>query len=71
MTTRISRTFLITTCALSILALAGCQSSGVTGCAGFVLNNLSAAGTTALIEADRDGARRVIGNDRNFKRRGC
>lgn len=71
MTTRISKTCLITTCVLSTFLLAACQSSGATGCAGFVLNNLSPAGTSALIEADRDGARRVIGNDRNYKRRGC
>lgn len=49
----------------------GCQSTPATSCAGFVLNNLSPQGTVALIQADRPGYERVIGNDRNFQRRGC
>lgn len=64
------------TCPIMIFALlafaaAGCQSTPASSCAGFVKNDLSAAGTVALIRADRPGYERVIGNDRNFARRGC
>lgn len=62
---------LITIFALSTLALAGCQSSAATNCAGFRLNDLSPSGFSALVQADRAGAERVAGNDRNFRRRGC
>ena len=51
--------------------LAGCQSTPATSCAGFTRNDLSAAGTVALIQADRPGYERVIGNDRAGERRGC
>jgi hypothetical protein len=51
--------------------LAGCQSAAVSGCSPFVKNNLSPAGTVALLTADRPGAERVIGNDRAGARKGC
>ena len=53
------------------LFLASCSSTPVTHCAGMVKNNLSAAGTVALIQADRPGYERVIGNDRNGERLKC
>lgn len=62
---------LTTICVLLVSALSGCQSTPATSCAGFVANNLSPAGTVALIEADRPGYERVLGNDRNGIRRGC
>jgi hypothetical protein len=36
-----------------------------------VKNNISPAGTVALIKADRPGYQRVIGNDRAGQRKGC
>lgn len=49
--------------------LAACQSAS--SCGPFVKNDLSPAGTVALIRADRAGADRVIGNDRAGARKGC
>ncbi|MFT2214704.1 hypothetical protein [Rhizobium giardinii] len=60
---------LIMICALPILA--GCPSATVSGCSPFQKNNLSPAGTVALLQADRPGAERVIGNDRAGARKGC
>lgn len=40
-------------------------------CAGFRLIELSPAGMTALVRADRPGAERVVGNDINYQKRGC
>ena len=51
--------------------LAACQSATPSSCSGFVANALSPAGTVALIKADRPGAERVIGNDRNGARLAC
>lgn len=56
---------------LPVLAGAACQSTPASNCAGFEKNNLSPAGTVALIQTDRPGYERVIGNDRNGSRRGC
>jgi hypothetical protein len=36
-----------------------------------VKNNLSPAGTVALIKVDQPGYQRVIGNDRAGQRKGC
>lgn len=68
---RLNRKCLIATSVLLLSPLAACQSTPATSCAGFRLNNLTAAGTVALIQADRAGAERVVGNDQNFARRGC
>ena len=54
-------------CVLSIFALSGCTTVA-SSCAGFSRNDLSPAGTVALISVDRAGAERVIANDRNFDR---
>lgn len=53
---------LIMICALPILA--GCPSATASGCSPFQKNNLSPAGTVALLQAYRPAAERVIGNDR-------
>ena len=53
------------------LTLVGCASATVSGCSPFQKNNLSPAGTVALLQADRSGAERVIGNDRAGARKGC
>lgn len=58
-------------CALMVFALAGCQQTGAASCAGFLSNDLSPSGTVALIQADRPGYERVIGNDRAGVRKGC
>ena len=69
---RSSRACLIMICALLAFGLAGCETSRpATHCAGWVKNNLSPAGTVALIQADRPGYERVIGNDRNGERVKC
>ncbi len=60
---------LIMICVLPILA--GCPSATVSGCSPFQKNNLSPAGAVALLQADRPGAERVIGNDRAGARKGC
>lgn len=62
---------LILICALPTLTGAACQSAPVTSCAGFAKNALSPEATVAVIRLDPDGARRVIGNDRNGERLGC
>lgn len=49
-------------------AVGGCQSTPASNCAGFTLNNLSPAGTVALIQADRTAWNRVEANDRNYER---
>ena len=69
--TRFSGLCLSMICVSSIFVIAGCQSTPANPCAGFTLNDLSPAGTVAVLGADPDGARRVIANDRNFTRRGC
>lgn len=61
-------------CLLTIsaaLILAGCQNVTPSGCSPFQRNNLTAAGTVALLHADRPGAERVISNDRAGERKGC
>jgi hypothetical protein len=58
-------------CAFAAFGLAACQSTSAPTCSGFRLNDLSPAGTVALIQADRAGAERVIGNDANYRRRAC
>lgn len=69
---RSSKVYLITICALLAFGLAGCVSSNpAQSCAGWVKNNLTPAGTVALIQADRPGYERVIGNDRNGERAKC
>jgi len=65
------RACLTTICVLLAFAISGCQSTPANSCAGFSKNNLSPAGTVALIQADRPGYERVLGNDRNGARRGC
>jgi hypothetical protein len=52
----------------ALLTLASCQSVNLSNCSGFERNDLSPSGTVALLKADRAGAERVIGNDRNFDR---
>ncbi len=59
----------IMTFALLAFAVAGCQSTPASSCAGFQLNNLSPAGTVALIKVDRPGYENVAGNDNNYRRR--
>ncbi|GAA2817377.1 hypothetical protein GCM10010836_05870 [Aminobacter aminovorans] len=65
------RGFLILICVCLGFAATGCQSTPATSCAGFSKNNLSPAGTVALIKADRGAFERVAGNDRNGQRQGC
>ena len=63
-----------TACLITIFAglpLVACQSATPSSCSGFVANALTPAGTVALIQADRPGAERVIGNDRNGERLKC
>lgn len=53
------------------LVLAGGQSATPSSCAGFQKNNLSPVGKVALLQVDRSGAGRLIGNDRAGARKGC